>query len=110
MKDKEFEKFKAIIQEEFQIYGQLSETFDLGTYMCGMDAWCFMVDFEERFSVDLSGYDEDRFFHPEPNIIDSLKQLFGVKQSREQLTLEHLYKVAKKGQWFNPKNSNIVKE
>ena len=48
---------------------------DLG--INGDDAECLMMEFSEKFGVDMSGFDFRKFFMGEPHLFSFLKFWFG---------------------------------
>lgn len=76
------------------------------------EAYFLMEDFFMKFNIDKGYIDIDNFFNPLPtlNFIHFLN-LFGLKKikymDKPKITIEHMIKVAEKGQWFDPKPDDI---
>ncbi|WP_410221846.1 DUF1493 family protein [Pedobacter sp.] len=72
---------------------------DLGMY--GDDKKDFLMSFIEKFNIEASDLDYDKFCELE--IFNPLKILFFRKNDEKpKIKIEHLINVVKKKRWFNP--------
>ncbi|HCD53631.1 MAG TPA: hypothetical protein DEQ34_14380 [Balneolaceae bacterium] len=83
---------------------------DIG--IVGLEAYDFMNLFAEEFNVDLTNFDFDLYFDPEPNglllpisLLIELYHLVFTRRRKEKksipLKIEDLIKSAKKGEWVS---------
>jgi len=93
-------------------FQKINQDFVLNESFTTEDEVFFMlIDFFEHFDIDPKDFNILKYFEPEPtlNILQvTYNRLLGKKEKREKhrpLTIEHLIKVAEKGEWFDSENN-----
>lgn len=76
------------------------------------EAFFLMQEFFAEFNIHKGYIDIDKFFNPLPIIsLNHILNIFGLKHikypQKPKITIEHLIKVAKKNEWFDPDDLGI---
>ena len=101
-------KLKILIHEVYGI--NVGDSYDsliineLGSISDDNDV--FFDRFSKEFNVDMKDFNYYEFYSEDEfillNILRGIKSIFGYKDIKKKLTMNHLVNVIKSGKWFDP--------
>ncbi len=103
MNEEIFEKVRELVAEHHAMdknkLSEQTELYELG--MDGDDAWEFLIEFSDKFSVDMSQFEFRKHFNPEGfNPISFIYLLFARDKWRKMpITLRDLTEAVEKKKW-----------
>jgi acyl carrier protein len=71
----------------------------------GIDAHHLIVAFSERYTIDMSAFNYEKFFTNEKNLLNfpkAFNQRWIKRVRSKSFNISHLVKVVKKKKWFDP--------
>ena len=76
------------------------------TGLGGIEADMFFEAFSEKFSIDMRTFDYQKYYADDADMLNwpkiIWKRLLGKLPQRQNLTIEHLAEVVRKGKWIDP--------
>ncbi|SFJ76579.1 DUF1493 family protein [Myroides guanonis] len=66
------------------------------------DAYYLFLEFFEKFEIEKGYLDLDKFFYPKASLWGVIRLKRNDYDDKPKITIQHLIKVAKKKEWFDP--------